>query len=208
MQTQESPPQPPQMNEQNLGRKARRPLWLLGAVGLIVILMGATSCSSDDDKSSAQPGNVTQDTKATETTKSNATLFPGRVDSKREDKERNIGQGVEISGYTTTVTAAAFKQSVSDYEDEGYVMVDVTILNRDDKAQSYNLFDWKLQTASGQVLDPTFTSGEMLGSGNLVKGGTVAGKVPFKVGTEKGDFYIIYKPDAFDAARGIWKVTR
>lgn len=220
MQTQ-SPPQPPPMNEQNLGRKelkalakARRPwymkkrFWLLGVIGLIIILAAATSGGSDDDNSNAAPDSVTQDSSATATTGSNAKLFPGRVDAQREDKERNIGQSVELSGYTATATALAFKQSLSDFEKDGYVMADVTVLNRDDRAQSYNLFDWKLQTTSGQVLDPTFTSGESLGSGDLVKGGTVSGTVPFKVGPEKGDFYLIYKPDPFDSARGIWKVTR
>lgn len=42
---------------------------------------------------------------------------------------------------------------------------------------------------------------------NIVKGGKVSGKVVFEVGATKGDFYVIYKPDPFDAARGIWKTT-
>ena len=40
-----------------------------------------------------------------------------------------------------------------------------------------------------------------------MENGTVSGKVVFEVGSTKGDFFIIYKPDAFDAARGLWKVT-
>lgn len=84
---------------------------------------------------------------------------------------------------------------------------EVTIENRDDKAQPYNTFDWKLQTPNGQVIDPSITSGQTLGSGDLVNGGKTSGTVVFEVGATKGDFFIIYKPDAFDAARGIWKVT-
>jgi hypothetical protein len=85
-------------------------------------------------------------------------------------------------------------------------VADVTIANRDDRAQAYNLFDWKLQTPAGQVIDPTFnTDNGMLGSGDLVKGGSVTGTTTFKVGGEKGEFYIIYKPDSFDSAPGIWK---
>ena len=34
-----------------------------------------------------------------------------------------------------------------------------------------------------------------------------SGNVVFEVGAAKGDFFIIYKPDPFDASRGIWKVT-
>jgi hypothetical protein len=42
---------------------------------------------------------------------------------------------------------------------------------------------------------------------DLVSGGTATGTVSFDIGDETGDFYPIYKPDAFDAARGIWKAT-
>ena len=105
------------------------------------------------------------------------------------------------------MTNAGFEQSVSDFEKNGYVMADVTILNRDDRAQPYNTFDWKLQTPNGQVVDPTFSSADQLGSGDLVSGGNVAGKLVFEGGAQKGDFFIIYKPDAFDEARGIWKVA-
>jgi hypothetical protein len=136
-----------------------------------------------------------------------ATLFPGRPDAQREDREANIGDAVELSGYTVTVTSAGFVQRVSDFEEDGYIKVSVSYLNRDDQAQPYNLFDWRLQTPAGQVIDPTFTTAPTLGSGDLVEGGTVSGDVYFEPGAETGDFYIIWKPDLFDAARGIWKVT-
>ena len=213
MHTQESPP----TNEQHLSHKelkamakASRPwylkkrFWLLGVVGLIVVgtMMGGGGSEDDDNTNAAPSGAETQDTKAADTKS-----FAGRIDAQREDKERNIGQSVELSGYTATVTAAAFRQSLSDFEKDGYIVADVTIANRDDRSQRYNLYDWKLQTPAGQVLDPTFNSGEMLGTGELVKGGSVTGKATFKIGAQKGDFYIIYKPDPFDSARGIWKVT-
>lgn len=187
--------------------KARRPwymkkrFWLLGVVGIIVIASVASSGGKDDNSNTALPGAVTNPTS------SETALFPGRPDSQKSDKERNIGQGVELSGYTATVTAAGFKQSVSDFEKDGYVVVDVTILNRDSKAQPYNTFDWKLQTPNGQVIDPGITSGQSVGSGDLVSGGNVSGQVVFEVGAQKGAFYIIYKPDAFNSDRGIWKVT-
>lgn len=193
--------------------KARRPwfmkkrFWALGLVGVIAVgsAIGSGSGGSDKDADPIAQGGTENSTSSE--SGSNAKLFPGRPDAKGEDQERNIGEAAKLSGYTTTVTAAAFKQSVSDFEKDGYVVLDATILNRDDKAQSYNTFDWKLQTPSGQVLDPTFSSVDTIGSGDLVSGGNVAGKVVFKVGSQKGDFFIIYKPDAFDGARGIWKVA-
>lgn len=189
--------------------KKKRYIALLALAALIAISM-ASSGGSDDNKTSTKTraGESTETTAATNGgDEANKTLFPGRPDAQKEDQERNVGESAKLSGYTATVTSAGFQKEVSDFEDGGYVVIEVTIENRDDKAQPYNTFDWKLQTPNGQVIDPGFTSNQTLGSGDLVSGGTVSGKVVFEVGDTKGDFFIIYKPDAFDAARGIWKVT-
>lgn len=135
------------------------------------------------------------------------TVATDRADRQREDQEVAIGDNVRLSGYTATVTAAEFQPTLSEFEDGGYLVAEVTVENRDDEAQPYNTFDWKLQTPNGQVIDPTFTSVEQLGAGDLVQGGTVNGSVVWEIGAAKGDFFVIYKPDPFDAARGIWKVT-
>ncbi len=136
-----------------------------------------------------------------------AVLFPGRPDAQGEDQERNIGEEARLSGYTAVVNSAEFVQTVSDFEDAGYVKINVTVTNRDDAAQPYNLFDWRLQTPGGTVQDAGFVSAATLDSGDLVSGGTVTGDIYFEVGAETGDFFVVYKPDPFDAARGVWKVT-
>lgn len=197
--------------------KAMRPWWKkkrfilpLGLVALIAVIAIASS-GGDDTGSDTATGGATKTTAAggaTETTATgDAKLFPGRIDSQREDQERNIGESAKLSGYTATVTSAGFQQTISVIAEDGYIVADVTIENRDDKAQPYNLFDWKLQTPGGQVVDSTIYSEDAVSYGDLVKGGKVSGKVAFEVGEEKGDFYIIYKPDPYDAARGIWKAT-
>jgi hypothetical protein len=135
------------------------------------------------------------------------TVASDRADRQREDQEVAVGGSVRLSGYTATVVAAMFQPTLSEFEEQGYLVADVSVENRDDEAQPYNTFDWKLQTPNGQVIDPTFTSANQLGSGDLVKGGTVSGRVVWEIGATKGDFFVIYKPDVFDAARGIWKVT-
>lgn len=196
--------------------KSMRPWWKkkrfilpLALLALIVIISISGGGADDADTGKKAGDNASSPTTDKTETKTDTkkVLFPGRPDSQKEDQERNIGESARLSGYTGTVTAASFKQSVSDYEKDGYISIDVTIENRDDKAQPYNTYDWKLQTPNGQVIDPTITTGQTLGSGDLVQGGKVSGQVVFEVGATKGDFYIIYKPDAFDAARGIWKVT-
>jgi hypothetical protein len=57
------------------------------------------------------------------------------------------------------------------------------------------LFDWRLQTAAGRVIDPTYPS--TLDSAELVAGGTAAGTVIFEIGAERGDFYLLYEPDRY-----------
>ena len=130
-------------------------------------------------------------------------LYPDRADIQDSDHEAELGQAVRLSGYTATLTKAEmFTPEFGDPE----FLIHVTVENRDDAAQPYNMFDWRIQTEGGQVLDPTFTMrDDDLGSGDLVQGGTVSGTIAFDVAP--GTYYVIYKPDPFDDPRGIWKVT-
>jgi len=132
-----------------------------------------------------------------------ADLYPDRPDRQKEDQEVALGDSVELSGYTAWVNSATHTQE--EFTSTDLITINVKIENRDDSAQPYNTFDWKIQNANGQVLDPTFLGDNDLGSGDLVGGGTVEGTVTFEGGP--GTYYIIYKPDPFDAARGIWQIT-
>jgi hypothetical protein len=173
----------------------------LAVVALIVLASVASGGGSDDDKSSGADSKVS--TSGSGETKSNA-LYPDRPDRHKEDHEAELGQPVELSGYTATLKAAAV-ESQQFGEDE--IVIDVEISNRDDRAQPYSPFDWKLQTPEGQVVDATISLDDnALDSGDLVQGGKVAGRVAFDQNAS-GTYYVIYKPDPFDAARGIWKIT-
>lgn len=167
----------------------------------IVVIGVIAAAAGGGDKASDTATDAVRDAQTPDT------VATGRADRQKEDQEVAVGRSVQLSGYTATVMAASFRPTISEFEEDGYFVADVTITNRDDKAQPYNTFDWKLQTPNGQVIDPTFTSEKQLGSGDLVKGGSVGGKVIWEIGASKGEFIIIYKPDPFDAARGIWKVT-
>ncbi len=136
-----------------------------------------------------------------------APFDPDRPDAQEEDQQAQLGGSVQLAGYTATVNSAEYRAQISDFETDGYLVANVTIENRDDRSQSYNTFDWKLQTPNGQVIDPTFVTEEQLGSGDLVEGGSVSGDVVWEVGDVKGRYFLIYKPDPFNAARGIWGVT-
>jgi hypothetical protein len=189
-QSQQAPPPP----KKGGGCLKAMGLAALGFVGLIVLIAVVAAAGGGKKASEDSPAQATR-------------LFPGRPDAQPDDQERNIGESARLSGYTATAMNAGFEQKLSEFEDEGYVWADVKIENRDDRAQPYNVFDWKLQTPGGQVINPTITSKPQLGSGDLVPGGNVTGQVIFEVGAAQGDFFLIYKPGAFDADRGVWKVT-
>jgi hypothetical protein len=178
------------------------PLVLVVLIGIAAVAGGGGNDEPGDSATPAGGGANESDGEGGE-----AVLFPGRPDAQGEDQERNIGQEARLSGYTAVVNSAEFMQTISEFEDAGYVKINVTVTNRDDAAQPYNLFDWRLQAPGGTVKDPGFVSASTLDSGDLVTGGTVTGDIYFEVGAETGDFFVIYKPDPFDAARGVWKVT-
>ncbi len=182
---------------------------------VIVVLIIAANASgggskSSDVKASATSGSATthanKQASSDKTTTVTPALYAGRPDIKKGDKELPIGTAVELSGFTTNVQSASFTQKLSTFEEKGYVVADVSILNRDTKAQRYSSADWKIITPQGQIIDATFTSIDgALNSADLASGGNVSGKVVFEVGQTKGDYYIVYDPDFASTSRGIWK---
>lgn len=179
------------------------------AVGIIVIVIGVSAIASiagDDDESepaasdsAAEADAAEADEEADPTDTSDLDLYPDRPDRQELDHEAAVGDSVRLAGYTATVDGA---EIVNDPVWGEQLHVSVTVENRDDRAQPYNTFDWRIQDASGRVVDPTV--GDNIGSGDLVEGGTVSGTVAFDAGP--GTYFVIYKPDPFNAARGIWQI--
>ena len=134
---------------------------------------------------------------------------PSDPGARSDDRYVQIGDGVELSGYTTTVEDGGYQQTLGDITfDQGFLYGYVTVRNRDSDPQPVSIFDWKLQTPSGELLDPYSTNNEeQLVGTELVEGGQVEGKVIFHIDDRKGDFFLIYKPDPLTKTRGIWKVT-
>ncbi len=173
------------------------------ALVLVIIIAGVAGGGGDDgdaesvasDDESAEESGDPSDTR-------NLSLYPDRPDRQDEDHEAEVGDSVRLAGYTATVTDAEF---TSDEVLGDQVTVFVEIENRDDRAQPFNTFNWRLQDESGRVLDPTInTRDDDLGSGDLVEGGMTSGTVAFDVSA--GNYFVIYKPDPTNAARGIWRI--
>ncbi len=178
-------------------RRGCMPIMLGGLAILVVIIIVVAIAGGDDDGAPAGDGAPA----AEPTDTRNLDLYPDRSDRQDQDHEAEVGGSVRLAGYTATVAAA---ELVTDEVFGEELVVDVEIENRDAGAQPYNLFHWRLQTAGGEVLDPLGIQSD-LGSGDLVGGGSTSGRVAFDVGP--GTYYVIYKPDPFNAARGIWRVT-
>ncbi len=130
-------------------------------------------------------------------------LFPGRPNVQAEDHEAEVGSCVRLAGYTAFLLGGAILGQ--DFGDP-QIVIDVRVLNRDDSTQSFNTYHWSMLTPTGQVVDPTIFFGDGgLGSGDIVKGGEASGKIAFDQ-NQPGTYYVIFKPDMFNAVRGIWKL--
>jgi hypothetical protein len=126
-------------------------------------------------------------------------LYPDRANQYREDQERRIGEPVMIGGYTATVTEAGFDS------ESASIRAELEITNRDQEPQRVDATQWTLVNPRVQTLEAagaTFLTTELAG------GATTAAAVWFAVDPrETGEYYIQYKPEGLDAARGIWRVT-
>lgn len=171
---------------------------------LAAIVIGGIAASSGGGSNNGASGNKSSDVAKTY-------KFDDRADKQKEDVEVLPGETATVGGVKMTLTGVEYKTSLSDYEKaeagKTYVVANVALENTSDKTQPYNTFDFRIQTASGQVLDGTFaTVSSPLGSGDMVAGGKASGKIVFEVPVESGHQYVIWKPSAVDAARAIVRV--
>ena len=124
-------------------------------------------------------------------------LYPDRANQYREDQERDIGEPVMIGGYTTTVTDVRL--------DDGSIRVSIEITNRDEDPQRIDSTQWTLVNPGVQTIEVTSAT---FPSNELASGAMVTAVVSFAVDPDEvGDYYIQFKPENLDAARGIWQVT-
>ena len=88
---------------------------------------------------------------------------------------------------------------------DGSIRVSIKITNRDEDPQRIDSTQWTLVNPRVQTIEVTsadFPRTELPG------GETVTAEVSFAVDPdETGDYYIQYKPETLDAARGIWQYT-
>lgn len=201
------------------------------AVGILGAIIGATSSGSSSSSSSDSKPTVTTVAKNSDSANSseattmtakaaaackdtpdgtnldtkNLSLYPQRLGTAKDDHEAAIGDCVRIDGMTAFVLDA--RVLTPRYGDK-VIVVKVKIRGRDG-TKSYNPFDFKLQTASGNQESITFTlddSIDELSSGSLVKGGEVTGDLVFEY-QGPGTYYVVWEPSVFNDEKGIWALN-
>lgn len=106
-----------------------------------------------------------------------------------------------VLGYVTTATWERTTDSLG----TKVICATITQKNTTSGTLDYNELFFRLQTPSGQVEDSNLESvGTALNSGSLVTGGSVKGTVCFDDPGQSGTYIGIFKPDPFNADRGVW----
>lgn len=155
---------------------------------------------------------VQEAAKQADTTKNNLnTINTDRADSQVTDKETKVGETAVIDNVHMTLTNPKYVTSLSEYDEAKtgytYVTADVVIENKSNQTKPYNVFDFRIQTAGGQVLDSGFaTLANPLNSGDLVSGGKVSGQIVFEIPVTTGSEYIIWKPSFLDSTRAVVQI--
>jgi hypothetical protein len=177
-------------------------LTVILAVILLFVVIGIVTSGGDSN----QPNSSNQNSQGGAT----EYRFADRADKQPEDVEVLPGETVDIGGLEMTLSDVSYTANLSDFDKaqngKTFMVANVTLKNNSGDTKPYNYYDFRIQTSGGQVLDPTIVTIDTLGSGDLVNGGTVEGKIVFELPKEDGHQYVIWKPGAFDAARGVVQV--
>jgi hypothetical protein len=173
----------------------------------LVLLVGIAGASGRSKKSS---DNSNKSSSSAKQSNEKTYKFDDRADKQNKDVEVLPGEAATVDGVKMTLTNVEVKTSLSDFETAAsgktYVLADVALENTNKDTKPYNVFNFRIQTAGGQVLDGTFSTVANLGSGDMVAGGKASGKIVFEVPVEEGHQYVIWKPNAFNADRAVVRV--
>lgn len=169
---------------------------------MIVAAIAASALAAGPGEEADQPGAGEEPEQPGAGEPGEAPLYPDRPDRQPEDQEARLGESVSVAGLAATVTQA----EITYHEFLGeQLTVFVELENTTADVRPFNSFHWRIQDTDGRVLDPTINfRDDDLGSGDLVAGGRASGTIAFDA--PAGAYFVIYKPDPLDAARGIWMI--
>ncbi len=172
-------------------------LFMLIQAGLFIALAAAGNKAADDLEKSTSSLNVADPT--------------DRADSQKKDIEIKPGEVATIEGVDMTLSNVKFATTLGQFDEaksgHTYVVADVAIVNKSDRTRAFNSFDFRVQTASGQVLDTAFaTLPNPLSYGDLIAGGKTSGQIVFEIPVATGSEYIIWKPSFLNTTRAVIQI--
>jgi hypothetical protein len=140
------------------------------------------------------------------TAASSTTSYPGQEPS---DVVANNAGVADVSGVTVRLTNPT---TGPDNQGREMLCASVSLLNGTAARLSYDYFDWSVQYPNGDVQrpDPMGTD-EDLGSGQLIPGGDVSGKLCFDDTDQVGVYVLSFEPEAIlttASPRGVWLVKQ
>lgn len=186
---------------------------------LLIILISALSGGGDDSdnannstpatSSSAEAAPTQEEAapaeeEAAPTEEEAAPAFPGVQDS---DVVGQAGEDLTLGDLTVSSTALIEGDATF-----GPTLCTTAVLNNGSSDTiDFNLFDWKLQSPAGTILNSGIGGSEnIINSGQLAPGGTTTGDICFDADTaETGQYVVLYEPVfSFFSDRGAWVSTR
>ncbi len=186
-------------------RKAQRPFYkkkrfILPVLFLLLIVVIAATAGG---------GDKTTNTAATGAGSAAEGAAPGATpcaadyaDKQPKDVCADANGTVTLQGLTVKATPL---QGTSNGIGGKSLCSEISLKNDSGESQDYNALDFKIQTPSGDVSSTsTMGIGSTLNSGTLVAGGTKTGTICRDDATEKGQYVVIYKPNAFMDERAVW----
>lgn len=149
--------------------------WWFWAIVLGILVGGATTLGIMLSKNPQ----ITQDPTYSQNTTNG-------LSAQHEEKEYPLLELVNINGMSVIVSYVSRNYNVYDNPAYGkeFVYISLGVANNTGKKATYNTFDWKVETSSGALLNPSsisYRSPSALKSGELVDGGTISGSLIFEV---------------------------
>jgi hypothetical protein len=178
-------------------RRDNKRSWLAQYMAVPIILVVALLIAVPLISRSSDDNTLSTDTHVKQSAK--VYRFTDRADKQPTDTEIFVNESATINGMKITPTVVTYNTKLGDYnraaEGKTYVVIDVQLDNLSSDTQSYGSYDFRVQTAAGQVLDSTYASSvDELESGDLVSSGHTIGRLVFEVPIEDGHQYMIWKP--------------
>jgi hypothetical protein len=163
--------------------------WLLGVVILIIIIVAASSGGGSGNGNSGGTASA---------------ACVQNYPDKQPDNDHCADANGTVKGVGNfDVTAQPFVYKQIQFIGKS-LCSQVSMFNKTDDSQDYNVLDFKVQTPSGDVATLSSVGiGGTLNSGTMIAGGTKRGKIctDYK---GPGQYVLIFKPGLISDNRGIW----